>query len=78
MQFDSFLGDSSHRSLVDAFVDDTSLGFTCSPGQSTPNDLTLSLQSIAQTWEHISFLSGGKLNLSKCLWYALFWEWKNG
>ena len=36
------------------------------------------LQEIAQTWEHILFLSGGKLNLSKCSWYVLSWEWKSG
>jgi hypothetical protein len=67
MQFDSFIGDSSHKRLVDAFVDNiSSLGFTCSPGQSTPNELISCLQSIAQTWEHTLFLSGGKLNLSKC------------
>lgn len=42
------------------------------------DQLISQLQDIAQTWEHILFLSGGKLNLSKCSWYVLSWEWKNG
>ena len=38
------------------------------------------LQTIAQKWEHLLYLSGGKLNLKKCLWYMLrSWEcWKKG
>ena len=31
-----------------------------------------------QTWEHLLFLSGGKLNLSKCSWYIVRWEWEKG
>jgi hypothetical protein len=36
------------------------------------------LNHIAQTWEKILFYSGGALNLSKCSWYTMFWDWKNG
>ena len=36
------------------------------------------LQHIAHTWENLLFLSGGKLNLAKCSWYILQWEWEKG
>jgi hypothetical protein len=62
--------------LVDAFVDDTSLGFTNI--DSTYEEMIHRLQEISQTWEHLLHLSGGSLNLKKCNWYILFWDWKNG
>ncbi len=68
-----------HSHLIDAFVDDTSLGFTYSTGSQTLQNLTDSLANIAQTWEKLLSLSGGSLNLKKCSWYALHWTWaKNG
>jgi hypothetical protein len=68
-----------HSRLIDAFVDDTSLGFTDSTGSQTLQNLTDSLTNIAQTWEKLLSLSGGSLNLKKCSWYALHWTWaKNG
>ncbi|KAI2498581.1 hypothetical protein MHU86_15925 [Fragilaria crotonensis] len=78
MTFKSFTGSRSHSRMVDAFVDDTSLCLTSPSGTSSLDELITRLQTIAQTWEHILYLSGGKLNLSKCSWYAMFWEWKNG
>ncbi|KAI2494260.1 hypothetical protein MHU86_20278 [Fragilaria crotonensis] len=77
MNFVPIQGQRPHSRLVDAFVDDTSLGFT-SAGHQNYEQLINRLQEIAQTWEHILFLSGGKLNLSKCSWYVLSWEWKSG
>jgi hypothetical protein len=73
--FISPTGTSCSR-LVDAFVDDTSLGFTSS--ESTYEDMIRRLQEISQTWEHLLHLSGGALNLKKCNWYILFWDWHNG
>ena len=52
MAFTSGDGTITHSRLVDAYVDDTSLGFTSSSDQST-SDLISRLQSIAQTWEHL-------------------------
>ena len=60
-----------HSRLIDALVDDTSLGFTDSTGTQTLQNLTESLAHIAQTWEKLLFLSGGSLNRKKCSWYAL-------
>lgn len=71
--------DSAHRHdrLIDAFVDDTSLGFT-DPGLITLETMIAKLNHVAQTWEKILFYSGGALNLSKCSWYTMYWDWKNG
>jgi hypothetical protein len=78
INFSSPKGDIQHSRLSDAFVDDTYLGFTSSDDTATLESLISRLQDIAQTWEHLLFLSGGKLNLSKCSWYILRWEWEQG
>lgn len=45
----------------------------------SPWSLDRLLQHIAQVWERLLFLvSGGKLNLQKCSWYILRWEWDKG
>ena len=78
MNFAPITGDYAHSRLVDAFVDDTSMGSTSDSDSATLNDVISRLQIIAQTWEHLLFLSGGKLNLGKCSWYVLRWEWDKG
>ena len=77
MNFDPISGGRPHSRSSDAFVDDTSLGFT-STDDTSYEDIVTRLQEVAQTWEHLLFLSGGKLNLSKCSWFVLRWEWKSG
>jgi hypothetical protein len=66
-----------HSRLMDAFVDDTSLGFTDS-GILTCTEMIKTLNGIAQTWEALLSYSGGALNLQKCSWYVMFWEWIEG
>ena len=78
MNFRSINGNIVHSRLSDAFVDDTSVGFTSSYADAPINDLIERLQHVAQTWEHLLHLSGGKLNLSKCSWFVVKWEWKQG
>ena len=78
MNFIPIIGDYEHSQLADAFVNDTSMGFTSDSDSATLNDIISRLQTIAQTWEHLLFLSGGKLNLGKCSWYVLRWEWDKG
>jgi hypothetical protein len=36
------------------------------------------LNKIAQTWEQLIFYSGGALNLKKCTWHVMYWDWKRG
>jgi hypothetical protein len=67
-----------HTRLIDAFVDDTSLAITDTMSPMTPNMMTATMESIAQNWEKILFYSGGALNLKKCSWSMLQWEWKHG
>ena len=71
-------GTITHQRLADAFVDDTALCFTSSADETSFEQLVAKLQRIAQTWEHLLSLSGGKLNLSKCSWYIIRWEWEKG
>jgi hypothetical protein len=76
VNFTSVSGDISHSRLADAFVDDTSLSCTSSSDDADINDTITRLEHIAQTWEHLLHLSGGKINLSKCSWFIVRWEWK--
>ena len=66
-----------HSRLADAYVDDTMLGKSDS-GDLSYEDLIGRLQLIAQTWERLLSYSGGALNLSKCFYYVLYWEWPEG
>ncbi len=66
MNFAQFHGARSHSRLVDAFVDNTSLGFT-SPGNMEYIRLIDRLQAIAQTWEHILFYLWRKIESVKML-----------
>ena len=76
INFSSLSGNIVQSRLSDAFVDDTSLGFTSSSDNTDINGLITRLEKVAQTWEHLLFLSGGKLNLAKCSWFIVRWEWK--
>jgi hypothetical protein len=67
----------SHERLVDAFVDDTSIGFT-SNGNNSYAAMIDRIKQIAQTWENLLHFSGGSLNLKKCSWYVLYWDWERG
>jgi hypothetical protein len=77
MQFESPDTILRHSRLIDAFVDDTSLGFT-DPGFMTLDTMVTKLNHMAQTWEQLLFYSGGALNLSKCSWYIMYWDWHLG
>jgi hypothetical protein len=78
VNFSSLSEDLVHTRLSDAFVDDTSLSFTSSSDDNDVNALITRLEKVAQTWEHLLYLSGGKLNLAKCSWFIVKWEWKQG
>jgi hypothetical protein len=34
-------------------------------------------QASAQIWEWILFSSGSALELKKCFWYLIYWQWVN-
>lgn len=77
MHFKSPDSATQHSRLIDAFVDDTSLGYT-DPGFMTLETIVEKLNRIAQTWEQLLFYSGGALNLQKCSWYVMYWDWHKG
>lgn len=77
MTFHSPASEMVHSCLIDAFVDDTSVGFT-DPGFLSLKTMVSKLSNIAQTWQKLLFYSGGALNLKKCSWYIMHWDWKNG
>ena len=77
MNFAPVGGGRAHSRSSDAFVDDTSVGFTSSD-DSSYEDLVSRLEYAAQSWEKLLHLYGGKLNLSKCSYFILRWEWQSG
>jgi hypothetical protein len=36
------------------------------------------MQAVAQIWEGILYSLGGALELPKCFWYLIYWQWING
>jgi hypothetical protein len=77
MHFQSPSGHLTHSRLADAFVDDTSICFT-DYGDMTYPGMVDKLQDIAQRWENLLHFSGGSLNLKKCFWFVMYWQWHKG
>ena len=61
------------------YVDDVTL-FVSLDRQSTQTEAQVKkkLQIMATTWERLLYLTGGKLELSKCFWIPVIWKWKKG
>ncbi|KAI2508454.1 hypothetical protein MHU86_5981 [Fragilaria crotonensis] len=78
MHFEPIDGGRSHSRSSDAFVDDTSVGFTSSDDNTSYDELIARLEFVAQSWEKLLSLSGGKLNLKKCTYFVLQWDWQHG
>jgi endonuclease/exonuclease/phosphatase family metal-dependent hydrolase len=75
----------SHQRTGDGFVDDVANVFNCglatmlSDDTITPEDISAGMQFEAQTWERLLWATGGALELSKCFYYILFYDFrKNG
>jgi hypothetical protein len=65
---------------ADSYVDDTSTGINdalCNEPLHWTEMFTL-MQQVAQTWERLLYSSGGALELRKCFWYLMYWEWRDG
>jgi hypothetical protein len=72
----TFANPSRERQITrhtDCFVDDATL--FCNQDQKHPKE---ELQRNAKQWEALLYSSGGALELSKCFYYILKWEFKNG
>ena len=65
---------------ADAYVDDMAVGVSDAHMESAVSyqELAKNLQHTAQTWERILYSSRGVLNIKKCFWYLIHWEWHKG
>jgi hypothetical protein len=75
----------SHQRTGDGFVDDVAnvfnhgLAIMLSDDTITPADIAAGMQYEAQVWERLLWATGGALELSKCFYYILYYDFhKNG
>ena len=59
---------------MEGFVNDTDVAPNDPNRQCSPEQLVQVLQTDAQHWERLLFISGGKLELNKCFFYTLMWQ----
>jgi hypothetical protein len=77
-------GTTSHQRTGDGFVDDVANVFNFGLADMlaqdySPSDIATGMQSEAQVWEKLLWATGGTLNLSKCFYYVIAWDFhKNG
>jgi hypothetical protein len=77
-------GTLSHKRTGDGFVDDVALVFNFGLANMlkthyTPEAIATGMQTEAQVWERLLWTTGGALNLAKCFYYVIAWNFhKNG
>jgi hypothetical protein len=77
-------GTTSHQCTGDGFLDGVANVFNfCLSDMLTneylPSGITTGMKSEAQVWEKLLWATGGTLNLSKCFYYVIAWDFhKNG
>jgi hypothetical protein len=59
---------------MEAFVDDTDVAVNDTEERLTSREMARVLHTDAQHWEKLLFTSGGKLELSKCFFYIMYWK----
>jgi hypothetical protein len=72
---------SSHQQTGDGFIDDVTNFFNFGLADMLLHDvdfhdLASGLQTEAQTWERLLYLTGGQLELTKCLYYLMIFDFK--
>ena len=61
------------------YVDDVTIIISVSKQEpQTELSIKTRMKRIAQKWEQLLFITGGKLELSKCFWVPILWKWKKG
>jgi hypothetical protein len=80
MSFADPWGDIFEERNADSFVDDTSNGCNDAHLETAMpfTNLIAHGQACAQIWERFLYSSGGALELRKCFWYLIYWQWVNG
>jgi hypothetical protein len=59
---------------MEGFVDNADVAINDANTPCTPEHLAQVLQEDAKHWEHLLFISGGKLELNKCFFHMLTWQ----
>jgi hypothetical protein len=80
MSFADPWGDIFEERNADSFVDDTYNGCNDSHLETAMpyTEMIANGQACAQIWERILCSSGRALELKKCFWYLVHWQWVNG
>ena len=61
------------------YVDDVTLGLSLQKKQrQTEKQVLIQIQRMSQLWETLLYITGGRLELSKCFWVPITWKWYNG
>ena len=61
------------------YVNDVTLGLAL-PNDTPQNEATVRrhIRKMSQLWEQLLYISGGRLELSKCFWVPITWRWSKG
>jgi len=57
------------------FVDNMTIRFNSAKNSTTIQSMIITLAKCTQLWEQLLFLSGGALELSKCYYHIIHWQW---
>ena len=76
MTFHSPLEDKQVKISIVGFVDDTT-AITAAPPGSTMTELLRRTAKDAQLWNDLLFTSGGKLEISKCGYHTIYYDFNN-
>ncbi len=70
---------SSITTVGIGYVDDVTLGNLLSAEQpQTESRVHRQIQRMSQLWEQLLYITGGRLELSKCFWIPITWRWQQG
>ena len=61
------------------YVDDVTLG-TSVPRDQPQSEYSVykQIRRMGQLWEKLLYITGGRLELSKCFWISITWKWTGG
>ena len=61
------------------YVDDVTLGVSVpNTQQQSEKNVHSHIRKMGQLWEKLLYITGGKLELSKCFWVPITWRWSGG
>ena len=61
------------------YVDDVTLGLSLPKKQKqTEQKVRQNIKKMSQWWEKLLYITGGRLELSKCYWVPVTWKWSQG